>query len=64
MFLHSSKQKSICRPTLDKKFIRVRGSTTVTAETLGQQARLPLIVANGSGPSLLGRDWLAKLRLD
>ena len=44
--------------------IHVLGSITVTAETPGQQACLPLLVVEGSGPSLLGRDWLAKLHLD
>ena len=30
----------------------------------GQSESLPLIVANEQGPSLLGRDWLTKIRLD
>ena len=29
-----------------------------------QQHSLPLVVVKGDGPSLLGRDWLGKLRLD
>ena len=40
------------------------GSILVTVGTNGQQARLPLLVIAGSGPSLLGRDWLTKLCLD
>lgn len=44
--------------------IHVLGSITVTAETPGQQACLPLLVVEGSGPSLLSRDWLAKIHLD
>lgn len=44
--------------------IRVLGSIVVTAETKGQQARLPFLVAGGSSPSLMDHDWLAKLHLN
>ena len=43
--------------------IHLLESITVTAETSGQQARLPLLVGEGSGPSHLGRNWSAKLHL-
>ena len=44
--------------------IGVVGSITVTAQSNGEEARLPLLVVEGTGPSLLGRDWLSRLRLD
>ena len=44
--------------------IPVLGSVVVPVEHNGQTRTLPLIVTEGSGPSLLGRDWLSALRLD
>ena len=44
--------------------IGVLGSTKVTVEHNQQVATLPLIVTKGTGPCLLGRNWLAKLQLD
>ena len=44
--------------------IGVLGSTEVTVEHNQQVATLPLIVTKGTGPCLLGQNWLAKLRLD
>jgi hypothetical protein len=36
----------------------------VPVEHNGQNQTLPLIVTEGDGPSLIGRDWLSTLRLD
>ena len=44
--------------------IAVLGSLEVEVVYKHQQARLPLLVAKGKGPSLIGRDWLHTLRLD
>ena len=44
--------------------IPVRGSVLVEVEHNGQNQTLPLIVTEGDGPSLIGRNWLSTLRLD
>ncbi len=36
----------------------------VKVEHREQEEQLPLVVVAGEGPSLLGRDWLSKLKLD
>ena len=40
------------------------GCCNVNAEYNGQYAQLALLVVGGSGPTLLGRDWLSQIRLD
>jgi len=42
----------------------VKGSILVLVQYQDQEAKLPLTVVAGSGTSLMGRDWLEKLRLD
>ena len=42
---------------------RSNGIHPVTAQGNGEEARLPLLVVEGTGPNLLGRDWLSRLRL-
>lgn len=44
--------------------VGVLGSTKVKAEHNGQTAELTLVVTEGTGPSLLGRDWLVALKLN
>ena len=47
-----------------KEHIPVVGCGNVNVEYNGQSAQLPLLVVGGSGPTLLGRDWLSQIRLD
>ena len=42
----------------------VLGKTTVSVMYNNQSANLPITVVRGTGPSILGRDWLAHLNLD
>ena len=44
--------------------IHVLGQFNVNARYKSQSATLPLTVVVGAGPSLLGRNWLTKIRLD
>ena len=59
--LQSSKAKLL---TYTGESIGVLGSAEVKVEHHGQVATLPLIVTKGTGPSLLGRNWLTAPRLD
>ena len=47
-----------------KETIPAVGCCYVNLEYKGQTAKLPLLVVAGSGPTLLGRDWLGQVRLD
>ena len=44
--------------------IGVLGCINVKVQSKEQEAHLPLLVVKGNGPSLLGRNWLTKLRLN
>lgn len=44
--------------------IPVTGTLEVEVRHAAQQKQLTLIVTKGSGPSLLGRNWLTELRID
>ena len=44
--------------------LKVLGQVCVQVEYEGQRASLPLIVVDGHGPSLFGRNWLSKIRLN
>ena len=57
-------KSSVKLRTYSGEQIGVKGSTIVTVKYKDQTEQLPLVVANGSGPSLLGRDWLMKICLD
>lgn len=58
-------QKSAIKlQTYTGELIKVAGSTQAEVEHNGQVANLPLIVIQGEGPSLLGRDWMSALKLN
>ena len=44
--------------------IATLGEADVVVSYKDQQATLPLVVVAGTGPSLLGRNWLTTIRLD
>ena len=44
--------------------IQVKGGISLEVQHNGQSKVLPALVVRGSGPTLLGRDWMQELRLD
>lgn len=42
----------------------ILGRVIVSVKVNHQEAKLPLLIIKGEGPSLIGRNWLAELRLD
>ena len=50
--------------TYSKEPIPVLGCTYVDVEYNGQTGQFPLVIVEGSGPTLLGRDWLSQIQLD
>ena len=44
--------------------INVLGSFSTTVSYKGQEEDLPLLVVEGYGPSLLGCNWLSRIKLD
>ena len=61
---HDLHQSTVNLRTYSGERLGVLGKFSVDVSYRDQQATLPLLVVDGSGPSLLGRDWLAHLRLD
>ena len=44
--------------------VPVMGEVVVTVKTGAEDKQLPLVVCQGQGPPLLGRDWLFELKLN
>ena len=44
--------------------LNVLGSITIDVEYQTQRHTLPLLIVAGTGPNLLGRDWMRKILLD
>ena len=55
---------SIRLSTYTGEAIQVVGTADVEVQHNSQTVTLPLIITRGSGPSLLGRNWLTALKLD
>ena len=55
---------SIILTTYSEDRLKILSKATVSVKYNGQGAELTLIVVDGDGPSLLGRNWLQVIRLD
>ena len=68
--LWSTQQRPELKPSTQKlrtytgEQLEVQGYLTVDVTYGDQRQTLPLLVVTGSGPSLLGRDWLQEIQLD
>ena len=50
--------------TYTGELLEILGQVNVQVKYQGQEEQLPLLVVRGNGPSLLGKDWMTKIRLD
>ena len=50
--------------TYTGELLEILGAIDVTVEYQSQKVQLRAVVAAGSGPPLMGRDWLMNIRLD
>ena len=50
--------------TYNGELLPIKGEIQVDVRYKDQTKTLPLIVAEGNGPSLMGRNWLSSIKLD
>ena len=58
------KPSTMCLRTYSRQQLVVLGTLKVQVKYEAQQVDLSVMVVEGSGPSLLGRDWLEHLKLN
>ena len=56
------KETTVCLKTYTGERINILGVWNVNVESKGQKLALPLYVVDGSGPSLMGRNWINELK--
>ena len=57
-------ESDITLRTYSGEQLAIKGTLKVDVQYKDQNAQLQLVVATGKGPSLMGRDWLTRIRLD
>ena len=58
------KPTKITLKTYIGEILRLLGATEVDVQYQSHQAKLPLLVVQGTGPDLLGRNWLQSIQLN
>ena len=58
------KASSVLLWTYTGHTLEVKGCIEVNVKYQSQEKQLPLLVIAGEGPSLLGHNWLANIKLD
>ena len=50
--------------TYSGEYLKILGEIETRVSNSNNHAKLPLVIVQGRGPTLLGRDWLSRLHLD
>lgn len=58
------KESSVLLTTYTGESLELLGQVEVPVKYKAQNLKLPILVTKGAGPTLMGRDWLARLKLD
>ena len=58
------KPSSVWLRTYTGQEIKILGQVDIPVEHRAQKVQLPLVVVEGRGPSLFGRNWLEKIKVD
>ena len=58
------KKTSVVLQTYTGEKVKPKGEVEVKVAHNGQETKVPLLVVEGGGPPLIGRNWLEKIKLD
>ena len=57
-------KRDLILKTYSGESLKVKGMVTVEVQFNQQTASLPIVILEGNGPTLFGRNWLSYIRLN